>query len=255
VTVRNGDLALKGLLWYPKTSGPVPAILFNHGRGCIPQPACDQREPKIRVLGSLFAEHGYAFLALFRRGEGLSAGVGQAATEQLERAERDFGHESATALQLRLLETEQLDDVQAGLEFLRHLEHVDRARLAIVGHSFGGSLSLLLGERNDDLGAVVAFGVAAQSWKSSSALQDRLIRAARRIRVPILLLYALNDYSIQPGRALASAIQSGGGTVDLRLLPECGTTAAQGHDAVYLATDRWTQVVFEFLGQHLPGKR
>src|SRR6201987_2588853 len=33
VTFKNGDLVLHGLLYRPAGSGPVPVVLFNHGRG------------------------------------------------------------------------------------------------------------------------------------------------------------------------------------------------------------------------------
>ena len=50
-------------------------------------------------------------------------------------------------LQLRLLTTDHLDDVIAGLSFLTKLPRVDANRIAIAGHSFGGQLTLLAAER------------------------------------------------------------------------------------------------------------
>jgi dienelactone hydrolase len=247
VAVRSGGLVLHGLLWYPTNQGRVPGVLFNHGRGCTPQPDCDTRESRIRELGRLFSEHGYAFLALFRRGEGLSSNVGTAAGELRSRESRLHGAPAADALQVRLLETEQLQDSLAGLAFLRGLRRVDSGKLAVVGHSFGGSLSLLLAEHDPNLKAVVAFGAAAQSWDRSSALRSRLMLAAQRLQAPLLLLYAYNDYSIRPGRVLIAASKRDGEACRLVILPANGSGPEEGHDAVYSAVGTWAPTVFQFL--------
>jgi dienelactone hydrolase len=247
VAVRSDGLVLHGLLWYPANEGRVPGVLFIHGRGCTPQPECDTREPKIRELGRLFSEHGYAFLILFRRGEGLSSNVGTAAGELLSRESRLHGAAAADALQVRLLETEQLQDSLAGLAFLAALRRVDSRKLAVVGHSFGGSLSLLLAEHHPNLRAVVAFGAAAQSWDRSSVLRSRLMLAAQRLRAPLLLLYASNDYSIRPGRELVAASKRDGEACRLVILPANGSGSEEGHDAVYSAVGTWAPTVFQFL--------
>src|SRR5215510_7039170 len=68
VIVPSGSLKLRALLWRPKGRGPFPAVLFCPGSGQSPSP---------NALGSLFAEHGYVFLALYRRGQGLSSDQGE----------------------------------------------------------------------------------------------------------------------------------------------------------------------------------
>jgi dienelactone hydrolase len=254
VTVSSVGVELHGLLWYPPGNRHVPAILFNHGRGCVPQPQCDDREQKIRRLGELFAEHGYAFLAVFRRGEGLSAGVGRSAGEQLEQEKATHGSRAADRLQVRLLESEQLDDALAGLTYLRGLPRVDSERIAVVGHSFGGSLSLVLAERAWNLRAVVTFGAAAQSWNVSPRLRQQLTGVAQRLRVPALLVYASNDYSVQPGKTLSDAIHRGVGSCELSILPANGTTIEEGHDLVYSGSDSWGPLVFDFLARHMGSK-
>jgi carboxymethylenebutenolidase len=78
VEIRSGDLCLKAFFWRPQGSGPFPAVLFNHGSG-----AADSAHTGNLViidaaerLGPIFVRHGYAFLFLFRRGQGLSANQG-----------------------------------------------------------------------------------------------------------------------------------------------------------------------------------
>ncbi len=251
VSIRSVGVELHGLLWYPTEGQQVPAILFSHGQGCIPQPQCDDREPKIRQLGELFAEHGYAFLALFRRGEGLSAGEGRSAGEQLKEEKAGHGTRAANHLQVRLLQSEQLDDTRAALTYLRGLPRVDSSRIALVGHSFGGSLSLLLAEREWNLRAVVTFAAAAHSWTTSPPLRELLTDTARRLRVPALLVYASNDYSVQPGKSLSDAIHRGVGSCELSILPANGTTPDEGHDLIYSGSASWASIVFDFLAQHV----
>src|ERR1044072_6602711 len=64
VIVQKGSLQLHALLYRPKGNGPFPAVLYCPGSGQPPSP---------NALGGLFAQHGYAFLALYRSGQGLSA--------------------------------------------------------------------------------------------------------------------------------------------------------------------------------------
>ncbi|HEY2933591.1 MAG TPA: prolyl oligopeptidase family serine peptidase [Acidobacteriota bacterium] len=105
-------------------------------------------------------------------------------------------------MQFVLLTTDHLDDVSAGLSFLKGLREVDAHRIAVAGHSFGGQLTLLAAERDSSLRAAVTFGAAAGSWEGSSETRERLLTAVRKTTVPVMLLHAANDYSVAPGRAM-----------------------------------------------------
>ena len=50
------------------------------------------------------------------------------------------GQEARNALRLQLLENREMADALAGLIFLRALPYVGAGDVALVGHSFGGSL-------------------------------------------------------------------------------------------------------------------
>jgi len=74
VEVPSGKLHLKAFLWKPADPGPFPAVLFNHGSGVTAdQTAGLPIADAAREIAPLFVAHGYAFLYLFRRGQGLSA--------------------------------------------------------------------------------------------------------------------------------------------------------------------------------------
>src|SRR5689334_6463521 len=145
VEVRNGSVTLHGLVWRPQGKGPFPAILLNHGSGRTREELerLGPYEKQADLLGPVFARHGYVFLYLFRRGVGLSADQGSNAVELMNKESAAHGAEGRNALQMKLLENGDMTDALAGLAFLRSLAEVDTRKVAVIGQSFGGSLTLL----------------------------------------------------------------------------------------------------------------
>jgi len=76
VVVPSGQLRLKAFLWKPRVSSPGPAVLFCHGSGAgdAGHTADLLITEAAERLAPVFLKHGYPFLYLFRRGQGLSAG-------------------------------------------------------------------------------------------------------------------------------------------------------------------------------------
>ena len=248
VVVHSGALTLHALLWRPLGHGSFPAVLFNHGSygsGDTITPA----EPA--ALGPVFARHGYVLLFLFRRGIGLSADQGSADGDLMARASTADGQEGRNRVQLQLLETEELNEAVAGLAFLRELPEVDPRRVAVAGHSFGGSLTLFLAARDTTLRAVVSFSGSAYSWALSPELRARLLAAVDRTTAPVLFIHAANDYSIAPGEGLAAEMQRVGRPHRLEIYPAVGRTAKEGHNFVFRAVATWEPDVFAFLDRHL----
>ena len=168
----------------------------------------------------------------------------------MDQARAEGSATGRNALQLSLLQTRALTQAQAGLAFLRAEPDVDPGRVVLVGHSFGGSLTLLLAAQASLIRAVVVFGAAAGSWASSPDLQRRLLEAVRTIRAPVLLLHTANDYSTAPGIALADERRRLGKAVDLRIYPAYGQTASEGHNFLYRDPTRWEADVMTFLDTH-----
>ena len=204
VVVPSGNLRLKGYLWRPAGSVPSPAVLFVHGSGSADASHTSgfAITEAAERLAPTFIKPGYAFLYLFQRGQGLSADQGSFMQDVLQREQDTKGEEARRHLQFVLLTTDHLDDVTAGLSFLKNLPGVDSHRIAVVGHSFGGQLTILAAERDSTLRAAVTFSAAASSWESSSELRERMLTAVRKTTVPIMLLHAENDYSSAPGKAI-----------------------------------------------------
>ena len=156
-------------------------------------------------------------------------------TNLLERERAAKGDEARNRLQLRLLTGDHLDDMRAGLSFLKALRRVDPRRVAVAGHSFGGQLALLAAESDGTLRAAVSFAPAPISWGRSPKLRERLLQAVGKTSVPILLLYAANDFSTAPGEAMAAELTRRGMPGTLRIYPPVGKSPEEGHEAVHSA--------------------
>jgi dienelactone hydrolase len=184
--VRSGELRLKGYFWKPAGSGPFPAILFNHGSG-----ADDAQHTAGRTmaeaasdLAPVFLKHGYALFYLCRRGQGLSADQGPFTQDLLKQAETK-GTDARKHLHYELITGSQLDDALAALKFLRSAPDVDPNRIAIVGHSFGGMITLLSGDHDSTIRAEVAFAAGANSWRASQELRERTFAAVGKTARPL----------------------------------------------------------------------
>ena len=253
VVVRNGSITLRALLWRPQGRGPFPAILFNHGSGRTRDEL--QRlgpyEGQAAALGPVFARHGYVFLFLFRQGVGLSADQGMSAVDLMNRELAAHGQDARNALQLRLLENRELSAAASGLAFLRGLAKVDARRVALVAHSFGGSLTLLQAENEPALRALVIFSGAGYSWGRSPDLRTRLLDAMGNIRAPVFFIHAANDYSTNPGKALDARLVQLGKSHRLKIYPPIGRTPDDGHNFPFLGVTIWETDVFAFLDQYM----
>ena len=249
----SGKLHLKAYLWKPAGPGPFPAVLFNHGSGGndadhtagmpITQAAC--------VLAPFFVKHGYVFFYPFRRGHGPSASQAPFMQDVLRREEETKGKEARQHLLFMLLTTDQLDDVMASLALLKTVPGVDAQRIAIIGHSFGGQLTLLAAERDKGIRAAATFAAAANSWEHSPELRERLLGAIRKANAAIMLTHAENDFSTAAGRALAAELERLHKPGVLKIYPAVGLTSEDGHNFLYEDIPAWESDVFEFLDRHV----
>jgi carboxymethylenebutenolidase len=253
VIVPSGKLNLRGLLWRPGGRAPSPVVLFLHGSGG-PDAAHTSgllMTEAAAKLAPIFVRHGYAFLYLCRRGQGLSADQGAFIQDRLQQESASKNDEARKHLQFILLTTDQLDDAVAGLSFLKKLRGINPQRIAVVGHSFGGQLALLMAERDHSIRAAVAFAAAANSWESNPEVRQRLLIAVRNTTVPIMLVQAKNDFSIAPGKAMDAERAKLNEPHSLRIYAPVGQTAEDGHNLVYTDIVVWEADVFRFLDEYV----
>jgi carboxymethylenebutenolidase len=253
VEIARGTLHLKAFLWKPPGPGPFPAVLFNHGSGGADatQTAGMRITEAAERLAPVFLKHGYAFLYPFRRGQGLSTDQAPFIQDRLKSEEDAHGDVARQHLHFILLTTEQLDDVAAALAFLKTVPGIDAKRIAIAGHSFGGALTLLSGERDTSVRAEVTFAAAANSWKSSAELRERLLAAVGETSAAIMLVYAANDYDTTPGTALAAELDHLHKPHLLKIYPPIAGSADEAHNFLYLGMPTWEPDVFAFLDEHV----
>ncbi|HEY0802311.1 MAG TPA: dienelactone hydrolase family protein [Steroidobacteraceae bacterium] len=252
VEILSGNLHLKAYLWTPAGRGPFPAVLFNHGRSDTAQQHWRRGTlvDAAEILGPVFARHGYVFLFPFRRGEGPSADQGRFVGDLLQQEEDAHGVDARMHLQITSLTTDHLDDGVAGLLFLKRLRQVDAHRIAVAGHSFGGQLTLLEAERDPSVRAAVTFGAAAGSWDRSEEIRSRMLAAVDNMSAPVLLLHAENDYSVAPGKAMASELARLSKPYALKIYPRVGESSSDGHNFLYTDVPVWENDVFKFLDEH-----
>ena len=240
VTIPSGKLRLTGVLFRPKTTTPVPAIVFHHGGGGC-GPATSVRPS---IIANRFVDRGYAFLYVYRRGAGLSAGEGDCASEEITRVRQEKGEDAAMAVQLRRLITDELDDALAGLAALRALPGIDTTRIVVGGHSRGGQLALLTAERDSRVRAVLNYVGGAVAWSRSADIRARLVAAVGGVKSPIYLGYAEDD-NAEPGRVLAAEFKRLGKPHQLVVYP------TGGHGFIFAADHPSIADVFRFLSEHV----
>jgi len=253
VVIRSGSATLHAMLWRPPGRGPFPAVLLNHGSGRTGEDL--QRlgpyERNAETLGPVFARHGYVLLYLYRRGVGPSIDQGDNAVDLMNRESAAHGQDARNALQLHLLEGREMADARAALAFLRARPYVDAGDVALVGHSFGGSLTLLMAEREPNQRAVVVFSAAGYSFDRSSELRARLLAAVDHITAPVFFIHAENDYSLSSGKVLDARRGLIGKPHRLKIYPPIGDTVDEGHDFLHLGVNIWEPDVFAFLDEDM----
>jgi dienelactone hydrolase len=253
VIIRSGSARLHAALWRPQGPGPFAAILLNHGSGRTSEQL--QRlgpyERNAETLGPVFARHGYVFLYLYRRGVGPSTDQGVNSVDLMNREFAAHGQDARNALQLQLLEGREMADARAALVFLRARPYVDAGDVALVGNSFGGSLTVLMAEREPNLRAVVVFSGAGYSFDRSSELRARLLAAVDHIAVPVFFIHAENDYSLSSGKVLDARRELMGKPHRLKIYPPIGDTVDEGHDILHLGVNIWEPDVFAFLDENM----
>lgn len=146
--------SLAGTLTLPSTGmAPFPVAVSVTGSGLHYRDG--NRRPEhpyrpFREIAGALAERGVAMLRLDDRGIGGSTGDGNAAT----------GDDIA-------------DDTRVAIAWLRERKEIDRTRVALIGHSFGGAVAPMVAAEDPSVAALVLMGAPAVSFRETMRYQHR----------------------------------------------------------------------------------
>lgn len=127
ITFDNGRFTLHGDLIIPDTARNAPVLIFLVGFGAHSSHNTLYKNFVEENLEKLFLDDGFAILYFDKRGVGKSQGKWQR-TNLYERA----------------------SDAKAAIDFLKTQGRIDSTRIGVVGHSEGGWVAQIMGDRYRD---------------------------------------------------------------------------------------------------------
>jgi uncharacterized protein len=144
-------VVLAGSLTRPEGGHPLPAVVLIHGSGPMDRDSTAYGHKPFLVLADALTRAGYVVLRYDKRGVGQSSGDGRAATTL------DFA-----------------EDAKAAVRYLRSRAEVDVQRVAVIGHSEGGTIAALLSAASEPPAATVSLGGMIAPFAEQLPLQEVL---------------------------------------------------------------------------------
>ncbi|HXW08951.1 MAG TPA: alpha/beta fold hydrolase [Vicinamibacterales bacterium] len=134
VTIPGNGFTLAGTLTMPPVAGRMkhPAVVLVAGSGAVDRDETVAGIPIFSQLAGALAERGFVVVRYDKRGVGQSGGRTESATLQ------DYA-----------------EDLVSVVKWLERRDDIDGRRIAAVGHSEGGAVTMLAAAREKKIGAVV----------------------------------------------------------------------------------------------------
>jgi len=155
VTYNNGEVILTGTLTFPRQGGPYPAVLLITGSG--PQ---DRNE-------EIFGHKPFLLVADFLTRAGIAV---------LRVDDRGVG--GSTSGSRRPTSADFVQDVLAGVGFLRLRPEIDPQRVGLIGHSEGGMIAPMAAAESDEVAFIVMLAGTAVPGMDILLEQLKLITRA-----------------------------------------------------------------------------
>ena len=253
---KSGNLKIEAYLYKPAGDGPFPLVIYNHGS----RAGQEHTEIPFRFIAAILVPQGYAVLVPERRGYGKSDGS-------------TFGEEVGSDIGELMMRRfhEEAADMLAGLDYLKkggasassdlvrptaQPNVIDFGRVALVGWSHGGVVSILAASEKHEFVALVDQAAGALTWNRSHTLQTELPAAARKIKIPALCLDAENDATTNAVKTVGEAIRSSGEWEKTIIYPAFTPTSnpsniAPGHLIFAQGVSIWQDDLLQFLKPHL----
>ena len=237
VTFPSQGMTLYGWVYKPAGDGPFPVVIWNHG---------SEQNPKAHPeLGLFYVKHGFVLFLPVRDGHLPSPGA-YIVDEQNAIPKADVEAWRGKMVELHDKHNQAVVDAIA---WIKQQPYVDAKRIAMTGCSYGGIQTLITGEKDLGVRALIPFAPGAMSW-ANTKLQEREKESVKKAKAPLFLLQAKNDYGIGPSEVLGPMISAKGGINRAKLYPAFGTTPAEGHGGFACSEAGiaiWGPDVIEFL--------
>jgi dienelactone hydrolase len=201
---KNGDLNLEAYIYKPAGKGPFPLVIYNHGS----RVGNERKELPFSYVGEMLLAHGYAVLVPERRGYGKSDG---------KTWSEDVGADKGQIFVRRL--QDETGDVLAALDYIKTLRFVDSRRIALMGWSLGGMVSVFAASRNSSFKALINQAGGSLAWNGNAELRQVLPLSARKVKVPSLCMVAENDATTEAVVTVGDAIRAAGTTEKTIIYP------------------------------------
>jgi dienelactone hydrolase len=229
----GNKLELAGKICVPQGAIKPRVVLHNHGRSDNPRQAtmlgCDGQ------LAQWYLARGFAVAFMQRRGYGATGG----------RVVEDPAGCGGQVTYVRAA-LEAARDIAATVTLLSVLPYLRSDGMVVQGHSAGGLATIAFGAFNESrAAALVNFaggrlcGDVREVWSAAAAMGE-----ASKASVPMLWMYAANDFWWPPGSAtpLHQAYTRAGGKATYVGLPAYGNDRTEGHNNIISgagAADLW----------------
>lgn len=194
--------SLAAFLFHPQSSGKHPAIVMLHGCGGA-FGKDGQLNARHRMWGEFLAEQGYLALMLDSFG---ARGLRQICTTP-------FGERT-------LKEADRVADALAALAYLRQLPQVDPQRIALLGWSHGGGVTLNAISHPPQPSGLSGFSAAVSFYPGCTARSQRADRF--HPYAPLLLLIGESDdwTPAAPCKALTANVAARGEPMQIVIYPD-----------------------------------
>ena len=237
----SGKFKIEAYVYKPEGTGPFPVVIYNHGS----RAGHERQERPFVYVGEMLMHSGYVAIVPERRGYGKSDGPTFNET---------IGQDRGPRFVARVWE--EADDVLAVVEFVKTLPYADTNRVAVMGWSIGGIVSVFAASRSSAFRAVVDQAGGALTWDQSPAMRQALQEAAGKIRIPLLGMVAENDRTTESVKAVVHEAEAHGATAKLILYPRFTPQDAGGVPPGHMIFGKegckiWEGDLVEFLAKYL----
>ena len=209
VRIDANGFSLAGTLSKPEgATGALPAVILISGSGPNDRDETVAGIPIFGQIADALATAGFAVLRYDKRGVGQSGGRVEAATM-----------------------TDYAEDARAAVRMLSSRKDIDRRRIAIVGHSEGGSLALLVAAKEPRIAGVALLATVGTTGADLNMYQ--VTRALDRANRPA----AERQTTLDLQRRIQEAVLTGKGWETIQVPPSVRHQAETPWFQSFLAYD------------------